>query len=141
MNDINVPIAPNSPDPGSAATVTADIASDPVTPTAPAAPQGKRRLPNHILVVAGIFLMAILITAVFYVRSLQQTPIAVTPTPIEAPPPTPTPIRTPSRLASTSAFMSFQSAVSSLSAGLQILNINDPSFTPPILNTDLGLSP
>jgi hypothetical protein len=65
----------------------------------------------------------------------------LTPTTAElVPTPTPTPIRTPSALATQSAFLAFEEAVASLSAHIQALPVSDPSLAPPTIELELGFN-
>lgn len=101
----------------------------------------KKRLPTNVYIIGGILLVAIFISAGLYIQSTQQAPQtpAAAPTPIVVI--TPTPILAPSRISSSSAFIAFQNAVASLSGKINSFTILDSTLTPPILNTDLGLSP
>lgn len=72
-------------------------------------------------------------------RSYQQynaSPPVPTPTPTAIP--TPTPIRTLSRLASQSAFLSLEANVATLSSQLRNFVTEDPSLNPPVLDLPLG---
>lgn len=89
-------------------------------------------------VIFAVFFVAV---AILYVHSLSPSQMSVTPTPTPQPLPTPTPIRTPSRISTSSAFMNFQGAVASLSASLNGFDVSDTTLTPPVLVTDLGLTP
>lgn len=132
LPDSSAPMEHNAPD---------------ITPVAPpdTAPQiqteAKRILPKNIYIAGGVLLVAILITAILYIKSTLQAPAA----PVAVPTPiiviTPTPMRMPSRIASSSAFVTYQNAVASLSGTINAFTILDSTLTPPVLNTDLGLSP
>lgn len=60
---------------------------------------------------------------------------------VQSPTPTPTPIRILSAIATQSAFMSLTQIQASLSAGLSITNLDDPSLSPPQLELPLGFKP
>ncbi|MEK7141507.1 MAG: hypothetical protein AAB800_03110 [Patescibacteria group bacterium] len=60
---------------------------------------------------------------------------------VQSPTPTPTPIRILSAIATQSAFVSLTQIQASLSAGLSITNLDDPSLSPPQLELPLGFKP
>lgn len=106
-----------------------------VPPPAPA--------PNIVTpVVIAIVATLLLTTGVFVgITKLQPTKTAAVATPTPAPPaPTPTPIQQPSLLASSSAFLQFQSSVATLSAVIAGYNPQDSTLTPPSLVLPLGFT-
>lgn len=60
---------------------------------------------------------------------------------VQSPTPTPTPIRILSPIATESAFISLTQRHASLSAGLSVANLDDPSLSPPVLDLPLGFKP
>lgn len=89
-----------------------------------------------IAAIIAIFLIGSLIVA--GTKSTTPTPLVPTPTPTTIP--TPTPQRTPSAIASQSAFQALDASVQSLANDLNGLSIRDPSLSPPVLDLPLGFS-
>ena len=90
----------------------------------------------YIAAIIAIFLIGSLIVA--GTKSTTPTPLVLTPTPTTIP--TPTPQRTPSAIASQSAFQLLDASVQSLANDLSTLTIQDPSLSPPVLDLPLGFS-
>lgn len=89
-----------------------------------------------ILAAVIVIVIGILIALFFAMQKPSLRPTGVTITPTAAPTPTPTRVLSP--LATQSAFLAVEEAVSSLSATLQATQIQDPSLTPPTLTLPLG---
>lgn len=89
-----------------------------------------------IAAIIAIFLIGSLIVA--GTKSTTPTPLVPTPTPTTIP--TPTPQRTPSAIASQSAFQTLDASVQSLANDLNGLSIRDPSLSPPVLDLPLDFS-
>lgn len=98
-----------------------------------------RHSPTKILVgVLAVLLMGSLVAlSVTVMRLNQKQNVAFAPTPTPMPP-TPTPVRVLSRFATESAFLRFETTVSSLSAVVSGYPIYDPSLSPPKLDLPLG---
>lgn len=93
------------------------------------------------IAIAGIVLgLAILLTAVLYATSTTKDPVSQIPDPTPLALATPTPMRKFTQIASTSAFISFQASVASLSADINGFILQDSTLTPPVIDGDLGLS-
>lgn len=107
-------------------------------PAEPLPTPAKKRLPLVPILVAVIFVAAALI---LYLRLSQQQsapPVAqISPTPI----PNPTQPSRLSLVATTSAFISFDSALASLSASINAFTLSDGTLAPPTLDIELGLTP
>lgn len=141
----NVRMAPPTHVPQSEPEVMKQPATSPQTvgSVSYAPSNAQKSLKNWMMIKVGGIIFAVLFTAIafLYVRSMQPAQISVSPTPTPVPIATPTPIRTPSRISTSSAFMNFQGAVASLSASLNGFDVSDTTLTPPVLVTDLGLTP
>ncbi len=84
-----------------------------------------------IVIVSIIFLIGIR-------QAMQKPQVVVVPTSAPTASPTPTPIRQLSAIATTSAFLNLDTAVSSLSTSVKSYNTNDPSLSPPVIDLPLG---
>ena len=116
-----------------------EVTIQPIVP--PPSPAPRKKFPRNVLFIDGILLLIILVPAVLYVKSSRESPITQLPVPTPLPAVSPTPLRVLSRVASSSAFAAYHSAVVTLSNSLNAFNLQDATLTPPILNTDLGLIP
>lgn len=103
--------------------------------------QAKAKQMNTLYIVIGAVLcVAILVFGFLYARSTTPTSntptVAVTPT--EAPTPTPPP--NVSRIATTSAFLTFKEEIASFSATLNAFSLQDSTLAPPIMDLELNLT-
>ncbi|MBI5621201.1 hypothetical protein HY949_05450 [Candidatus Gottesmanbacteria bacterium] len=109
---------------------------------APITPIHHSDLASHArtLIIAGLVIGAgILSLFLFTVMSKKSTiPTVVVSL---SPTPTPTPVRILSSVATDSAFIMLKVSHASLSAGLSVLNPDDPNLSPPALVIPLGLRP
>lgn len=133
------PQVPTSPAPSvPVAPMEGSVASAATTP--PASPPKKPGLPkNTILLIGGILLLSLVVFSFLFLQSNQTQqsaePEEIVPTEVL----TPTPLPNLSRISTTSAFRAFREEVASFSAVLNTFTLQDPAFTPPVFETELGL--
>lgn len=108
----------------------------PENPVTPAPPKKRPPVLVFIAIFLGVVVLSVIITVVQNQSRSPETNPTITPT-VRV---TPTPVFAVSKIATDSAFIVFHNAVASLSATLSQFSILDPSLTPPVLNTDLGLT-
>lgn len=87
--------------------------------------------------IAGAVTVVCILALVFLKNLLTAPKPEVLKTP-PSPTPTPTPIRVLSAIATQSAFRALEQTHASLSAGLTLTNLDDPSLSPPVLTLPLG---
>lgn len=127
-------------------TQTAAPPSAPVAPipSPPAAPAGglptRKSNPYLWLVALVVVILGISFLLIFRQQQTQRQEAQGQPTPTLTPTPSPTPYRTPSALASQSAFLNLDVSLASFSANLGRFPAADPQLVPPVLDLTLGFS-
>lgn len=91
---------------------------------------------KSLLIIAGVIITIVIGTFVFGSTSPKKITVAPTPTPTSYP--TPTPNRTLSPLSGLQEFRNLDAEVSSFSARLDSISLDDPSLVPPVLTLPLG---
>lgn len=100
----------------------------------------KQRKPFLVTVMLALMVIFLGTAALLGLRQFTRPePETMTPS-TTLPAATVTPLHSLSAIASTSAFLSFEQAVASLSAAIETVNLNDPSLSPPVVELSLGLS-
>jgi hypothetical protein len=107
-------------------------------PQAPAQPPKAAFNIPPVAIIAGVVIVLIIGSILFATGKKQDVVVAPTPTPTNTP--TPTPIRALSPFATQSAFLQFETAVTSLPGTIQGASIQDPTIDPPVLDLPLGFS-
>jgi hypothetical protein len=108
--------------------------------TAPAAavsPKSPVKIPPAAII--GGVLVVMIIGSILFATS-RKPPVTIAPTPTPTNTPEPTPVRILSPFATQSAFLQFETAVTSLPDTIQGAAIDDPSIVPPVLDLPLGFS-
>lgn len=131
MEDITVPITPSS---------TNESIQDgqQIPPTLPATEQPKKRTTIVPLLLGITILMLGAVFGVLLRQDLIKKP-SVTQSQLQTPTPTIVSNQPLSAIATTSAFMEAEQAIASLSAEATLLNVNDTTVNPPIIDLPLGL--
>ncbi|MBI5449555.1 hypothetical protein HY948_04555 [Candidatus Gottesmanbacteria bacterium] len=128
---MEVPIITNPPAPQ----IQPDI---PHVPQAPSTAENLRqKLRSPWAGIAAIIAILVIGSLIFSVRR-PTAPSVLIPTPTTTIYPTPTPQRTPSVIASQSAFISLDASIQTLANDIGTLTIQDPSLSPPVLDLPLG---
>lgn len=126
------PSAPQSPQPTPPPPGNQTVPGSASQPPSPL----KKWLP--LLFVLGAILTGILVFIILQGMTKRPAPEQITV--IVTPTPSPTPIRTPSSVATTSAFIAFVDHVSSLSSQIEEFEKDDPALSPPSFVLPLGFS-
>lgn len=146
MDEVTTPPAPETtvPPPQTTPevippTVEPSVPAVPVTP--PTTPPGGFSIFKMMLFIIGALVIIGIIGAVILLKKapVEQKPFQP-PTSNNTPSIVPTPIRTPSDIATQSAFMKLDSDVTALDTGLHAYSVTDPSLSPPVLTLPLGFS-
>lgn len=113
------------------------LQSEPVVETNPLphVPQPTRSYRQVWLIAGGVILFGV---SILFAWRMLQPPPKPTIQVVESPTPSPTPIRIRSAVATQASFLRLVDDQASLSAGLSLLNADDPSLSPPTIELPLG---
>ena len=127
------PVQPQTPD------STQDNSAQPTIPTSDSKLKQIIQSINPWVVAFVVFILGILVFFVIRGRFI-STPTQIVPTLTPTATVTPTPIRSFSIIATQSAFLELEEALSTLSADLQLYSVQDPALSPPELTLPLNFS-
>lgn len=116
--------------------ITPDTASSPIPEPEPSIIARYKKPLIITLIILGVIVGTLVAASTIG----KQKPVSTAPTPTPTATPSPTPMRHVALTATTSAFLSFNASLSTLSATLQGIQITDSTLTPPTIELPLGFA-